>query len=852
MKKLLVTVIGVAAALGAFADSYTNAQRFEGMTQGETSVSALNTQAISGTYWYEFADATKTNEYAIEAWASSWAVPHPDAFAEESDPENALSVKTQFGKPLEFSVADGKTAMAIGDGLYFDSLVKFTVCEDDPAQNYDGAKIVLWLQEKYDANEEIAGTNLMVKAGFLSVGENGVEVSNAVYTCGNVIPGDFADKWHRVTIKAIADITESGEGVPGFAIYIDGNGDDYSMRANTMEAKWDSTFTYALTYPASQLGNALFPSMVQGSVAAVTTLTSAGFDGTGSLNDLVFTDVAPAFAADPEKPIDNTMSVSIDGGEATEVATFAEAVQVANTATAGQTVTIQPLMDVTLADPVEFTSSVAAITLDFAGFVLTNELGVAAITNNAANLTITNSTQAVGGIYCVNKTDAAVYAANGVATIEGGFFHGNVAATSTSNLAITGGYFTQDTVQLGNYLPTGKQLQPSSVMQGYYEFADKPTHTITFDADGGTPEPDSVVIYDGDPVEKPEDPTKIGYKFLGWYWNYGGSEEKFVFNGDEGEPILVDGDCTIYAKWEAEAPTTYTITVAAPGENVNVAVTTNNVEAGTAGGAYVVNAGDSARVEYTPAPGYQLTGAATYEWSNIAADASTIAPTATAIEYTITLDANGGTVSPATVTYTVATTAFDLPIPTKTESIFAGWTNETYTTAFTNFNYMSALANITLYAKWEASTPTPPEIKPGESITEVEVTANNEEAAIAAVKIVPPTDSGTTVEAYTALFNITATAKTGESGKYTVAITGIKDTVTTAVSANAVELLTGTAASGTVTIPAGLYYKIVPSTALPISGEAVKGLSTGATKTVTKPGTTQGFYEIKLSATPIE
>ena len=160
-------------------------------------------------------------------------------------------------------------------------------------------------------------------------------------------------------------------------------------------------------------------------------------------------------------------------------------------------------------------------------------------------------------------------------------------------------------------------------------------------------------------------------------------------------------------------------------------------------------------------------------------------------------------------------------------------------------NY-SATCTVTVTAP--EPQPENPEIKPGESVISVEVAAASADAAIGAVTVTPPTGSGAVVADYTALFDISATAVDGKPGYYDVAITGIKDSVVTGVDTSAVALLTS--GSGTVAVPAGLYYKITPSTALPISGTAVTGLSTGAGVEVSKPGTTQGFFKVELSATP--
>ena len=97
--------------------------------------------------------------------------------------------------------------------------------------------------------------------------------------------------------------------------------------------------------------------------------------------------------------------------------------------------------------------------------------------------------------------------------------------------------------------------------------------------------------------------------------------------------------------------------------------------------------------------------------------AATAAATYTALYtnniYTITLvPGNDASVDPATTNYTAETAAFDLPIATTSDDgvLFAGWTNENITVAFTNFvpGTTAALGDLTLYAKWEAIQPADP------------------------------------------------------------------------------------------------------------------------------------------------
>ena len=73
-------------------------------------------------------------------------------------------------------------------------------------------------------------------------------------------------------------------------------------------------------------------------------------------------------------------------------------------------------------------------------------------------------------------------------------------------------------------------------------------------------------------------------------------------------------------------------------------------------------------------------------------------------KYTITFNANSGSVSPTSKSVTYDGTYGDLPTPTKTGHTFNGWyTNTSYTTQITATTKVNITTNQTLYAKWTAN-----------------------------------------------------------------------------------------------------------------------------------------------------
>ena len=81
------------------------------------------------------------------------------------------------------------------------------------------------------------------------------------------------------------------------------------------------------------------------------------------------------------------------------------------------------------------------------------------------------------------------------------------------------------------------------------------TYTVTFNTNKDTPETWTVNVDKNTTVGKPDDPTKIGHTFEGWFY-YGKGNKYIEWNfGNE-----VTKDLTLYAKWEPIPTTTYTVT----------------------------------------------------------------------------------------------------------------------------------------------------------------------------------------------------------------------------------------------------------------------------------------------------
>ncbi len=138
-------------------------------------------------------------------------------------------------------------------------------------------------------------------------------------------------------------------------------------------------------------------------------------------------------------------------------------------------------------------------------------------------------------------------------------------------------------------------------------------------------------------------------------------------------------------------------------------------------------------------------------------------------------------------------------------------------------------------------------LDPASETPSVQVTAEDDDTAIAAAKKLIVAPAGVDREEYAECFKYKATA--GEAGAYTVEVVDIAEATKAAVNVSALEVL-NEVENAKIAVPAGLWYKITTMTEP--GGKAVEtlsDLSDGAGVSVEKPGDTQGFIKVELGAT---
>jgi len=253
----------------------------------------------------------------------------------------------------------------------------------------------------------------------------------------------------------------------------------------------------------------------------------------------------------------------------------------------------------------------------------------------------------------------------------------------------TNGWVTTETDYLGN-----ARIENGTVDMGVCEGSVE-TVTVTFDAQGGTVSPSQKIYFPDETFGELPLPVRTGHAFGGWWTEPGGGSAITETNVVESLAHQ-----TLYAKWTARA---YDVTFDAQGGTVDP-------------GEKVV----SFDLAYGELPVATRTGYAFGGWWTVCAGMGTLITAEsivtnasnqtlyadwTANAYTVTFDAQGGTVDPAEKTATYDSAYGDLPTPVRTGYAFAGWwtgTNGTGNAVATATNVTTA-ADHTLYAAWRAN-----------------------------------------------------------------------------------------------------------------------------------------------------
>ena len=312
----MIALAAAATTMFSFGDLPTGTS-FEGLTTGDKTVADIVDYDDAGTtdgtlYW--FSTAADTDDLGVVTNEAPYTgTMRPQAYKDASN-ANYLTLDTSTplyrtinGKGDASAIADVE-GTEIGDGLYLDTLVKFTAADStNDLQLAEGDKIAISyvVEDMDDDGDGVYLTNFVVRAGYV----NGSGIDQKNYVMDAIDDFDIT-VWHRLTVRAISDVGSSAAPV-GFVVYVDGEALTYSTDVAAGDAAYVESLNAAVVqnlYNSEK--HALLPSTVN-SGSAKTTLSAVAFKGNGSIDDISFTPNTPSFISDSEK---KTVAFTIPAG----------------------------------------------------------------------------------------------------------------------------------------------------------------------------------------------------------------------------------------------------------------------------------------------------------------------------------------------------------------------------------------------------------------------------------------------------------------------------------------------------------------------------------------------------------
>ena len=219
------------------------------------------------------------------------------------------------------------------------------------------------------------------------------------------------------------------------------------------------------------------------------------------------------------------------------------------------------------------------------------------------------------------------------------------------------------------------------------------TYTVTYNANGGTVSPAGKTVTYDSTYGSLAAPTQSGFTFLGWFTSIDSGTQVTA-----GTKVTTAADHTIWAHWRAD---TCVVTYDANGGTVSPSGKTVNYNGVYGTLATPTRTGCTFDGWYTTASGGTAVTSDTTVTSTID---HTIYAHWAFIPYTVTFNANGGSVSSSSKTVIYDSTYGTLITPTRTGYTFNGWyTAASGGTKITAGTKVTSAENHTLYAHWTAN-----------------------------------------------------------------------------------------------------------------------------------------------------
>jgi len=219
------------------------------------------------------------------------------------------------------------------------------------------------------------------------------------------------------------------------------------------------------------------------------------------------------------------------------------------------------------------------------------------------------------------------------------------------------------------------------------------TYSVVFNANGGSSAPATKSVQFGSTYGSLESASRTGYTFAGWYTAASGGTKI-----SEDSTYSTASNQTLYAQWKANS---YAVTFDANGGSVST--TNTNVTYDSTYGTLPTptRTGYSFNGWFTAASGgTQITSSTKVAITS----GQTLYAQWSPVKSTVTFNANGGSVSPSSITVTYGSTYASLPTPTKTGHTFKGWyTSLSGGTQITSSTKVTITSAQTLYAQWSVN-----------------------------------------------------------------------------------------------------------------------------------------------------
>ena len=214
-------------------------------------------------------------------------------------------------------------------------------------------------------------------------------------------------------------------------------------------------------------------------------------------------------------------------------------------------------------------------------------------------------------------------------------------------------------------------------------------YTITFDSNEGSAV--SAITQDfGTSVSEPLDPTRDGYLFQGWFTDDNTFLNEYVFG------TMPSQNITVYAKWEEQVGTYYTVTF---NSNGGSAVSSQQVLSGD----YADEPAAPTRNGYTFV-NWQDESNVVWDFANDSIiEAMTLYATWSPVTYSLTFENLQGSTQSNPGTYNIETSTITLTNPSAREGYnFSGWFTALEGGSQVTVIALGSTGNLALYARWES------------------------------------------------------------------------------------------------------------------------------------------------------